>query len=102
MAWQHCDQVAYYWQRGVEFLFKFTVYLRIKLHSFINDLHMYNKRYILISWREEIRDRNFAYIFRSLLLFIIEFLLLIFFFLRTKANRNEHNFFNYFAGEYDS
>ena len=51
MAWQHCDQVAYYWQRGVEFLFKFTVYLCIKLHSFINDLHMYNKRCILISYQ---------------------------------------------------
>ena len=75
---RHCDPIEYYWQRGVEFLFKFTVYLRIKLHSFINDLHMYNKRYILISWREEIRARNFVYIFCSLFLFLIEFLLLFF------------------------
>ena len=73
---RHCDPIEYYWQRGVEFLFKFTVYLRIKLHSFINDLHMYNKRYILISWREEIRARNFVYIFCSLFLFLIEFLVL--------------------------
>ena len=106
---RHCDPIEYYWQRGVEFLFKFTVYLRIKLHSFIIELHIYNKRYILIKYQlmRKQTSSEFCQHFsfkskKNKKIFLIEFLLLIFFFLRTKGNKNEHNFLNYFAGEYDS
>ena len=45
-----CKTIIY--KRGVEFLFKFTVYLRIKLHRLFLFVHIYNRQMILMWWRK--------------------------------------------------
>ena len=112
---------------GVKFLFKFTVYLRIKLHRFICECTYIHytinvSLWSIISGRENRRARNFVYIFR-VFFFIFLYLFLFFcffyrFFVSLFSSKclpridslttcyyicvNKRKFLIYFTGEDDS